>query len=46
MKLENFTESKIVKGITFNQWMKEHPHDINSTLINCSHSNLTDLNGI
>ena len=35
-----------IKGITFNQWLKDNPHDINSTEINCSHSKLINLNGI
>ena len=35
-----------VKGITFQQWLKDNPQDINITQIHCSNSNLIDLNGI
>jgi accessory colonization factor AcfC len=33
-------------GITFQQWLKDNPQDINITQIHCSNSNLIDLNGI
>ncbi len=33
-------------GITFKEWLKNNPQGINTTSINCSNSNLIDLNGI
>ena len=32
--------------IPFQEWLKRNPQDINTTKINCSESNLIDLNGI
>ena len=34
------------QGTTFKEWLKNNPQDINTTEINCSDSNLIDLNGI
>ena len=33
-------------GITFKEWLKKNPQDINTTTINCSDDNLIDLDGI
>jgi Leucine-rich repeat (LRR) protein len=33
-------------GITFQEWLKNHPQDLNTTIIDCSYSNLIDLDGI
>jgi Leucine-rich repeat (LRR) protein len=34
------------KGITFQEWLKTHPQDLNTTIIDCHNSNLIDLDGI
>jgi Leucine-rich repeat (LRR) protein len=34
------------KGITFKEWLKKRPIDLNATIISCKNSNLIDLNGI
>ena len=34
------------KGITFKQWLKNNPQDLNTTEIDCLNSNLIDLDGI
>ena len=34
------------KGITFKEWLKNNPKDLNTVYINCSYSNLIDLDGI
>jgi Leucine-rich repeat (LRR) protein len=34
------------KGITFQEWLKKYPKDLNTTIIDCGYSNLIDLDGI
>ena len=34
------------KGITFKDWLKNNPHDVNTTVILCFDANLTDLDGV
>jgi len=53
MKSKFFTESKKflktheqTQGTTFKEWLVNKPQEIKTTLIQCSYSNLIDLNGI
>ena len=45
-KLKYIKTYEAVNGITFQQWLKNNPQDINTTKIDCSGANLIDLKGI
>ena len=34
------------KRVTFKEWLKDHPQDINTTEIQCDNENLIDLDGV
>ena len=45
-KLKYIKTYEAVNGITFQQWLKNNPQDINTTEIQCDNQYLIDLDGV